>query len=307
MNQKPWINPYIGIVIGVLSVSTSAIIVKLSSAPAPIIATYRLLFTTLLMLPVILYSFRGHLRLVKKRDMLFCIFSGLFLALHFILWFESLNYTSVASSVVLVALQPIFAFAGTYLIFKERLHWKGILGGILALGGSLVISWGDFQISGIALFGDLLALLGAIAVTIYYLFGQDVRKRMHIMPYTFLVYGFATIALFFYDVILEYSLYPFPPEDWIYFLLLAIFPTLLGHTIFNWALKYVSASVISMVILGEPIGASILAYFILSETLSVAQVIGGLIILVGIFIFIRKRPHHVADYENVPGKVVRKQ
>ncbi|WLD94803.1 DMT family transporter [Alkalihalobacillus sp. AL-G] len=304
MSQKPWISPYIGIAIGVLSVSTSAILVKLSTAPAPVIASYRLLFTTLMMLPFILLSFRGSFRLIQRRDVLFCFLSGVFLAIHFILWFESLNYTSVASSVVLVALQPIFAFAGTYLIFKERLHWKGLLGGALAIGGSLIISWGDFQISGMALFGDFLALLGAAAVTVYYLFGQEVRKRIHLMPYTFLVYGMATVTLFIYDLSLGYSLGPYPAEDWIYFLLLALFPTLLGHTIFNWALKYVSTSVISMSILGEPIGASILAYFILNETLRIEQLIGGFIILSGIYLFIRKRREKAIVTGEVSGRVV---
>lgn len=294
MKQQPWLNPYVGITIGVLSVSTSAILVKLSTAPAPIVATYRLLFTTLLMLPFILYFFRSSFKMIGRRDALFCFFSGVFLAIHFILWFESLNYTSVASSVVLVALQPIFAFVGTYLIFKERLHWKGFIGGVLAISGSLIISWADFQISGVALFGDMLALLGAAAVTVYYLFGQEVRKRIHMMPYTFLVYSMATVTLFLYDVVLGYPLAPYPTKDWIYFLLLAIFPTLLGHSIFNWALKYVSTSVISMSILGEPIGASVLAYFLLDETLTLEQVVGGVIILSGIYLFIQKRPEKAA-------------
>ncbi|MGM7700782.1 DMT family transporter [Pseudalkalibacillus sp. Hm43] len=289
MKQEPVINPYIAIFIGVLSVSTSAILVKLATAPAPIIAGYRLFFTTLLMLPIILIYFREDFKRISKRDLLFCLFSGIFLAFHFILWFESLNYTSVASSVVLVALQPIFAFIGTYIFFKEKLTMKAFLGGGLAIGGSILISWGDFKISGMALFGDLLALLGAVAVTVYYLFGQTVRKRLHIMTYTFLVYGMATGTLFIYCVGLGYEFGPYPTQDWIYFLLLAIFPTLLGHSIFNWALKYVSTTVISMSILGEPIGASILAYFLLGEIVRWEQLTGGLIILVGIYIFLRRR------------------
>ncbi|MGP4081460.1 DMT family transporter [Pseudalkalibacillus sp. R45] len=297
MKQEPIINPYIAIGIGVLSVSTSAILVKLSTAPAPVIATYRLLFTTLLMLPFILLYFRDDFKKIHKKDMLFCLFSGIFLAFHFILWFESLNYTSVASSVVLVALQPIFAFVGTYIFFKEKLSLKAFIGGALAIGGSILISWGDFRISGLALFGDLLALLGAAAVTVYYLFGQTVRKRLHLMTYTFLVYGMATGTLFIYDLSLGYTLGPYSTENWVYFLLLAIFPTLLGHTIFNWALKYVSTNVVSMSILGEPIGASILAYFILSESVRIEQISGGAIILFGIYIFLKrkKRSHPLAE------------
>ncbi|WP_349410145.1 DMT family transporter [Pseudalkalibacillus sp. SCS-8] len=294
MKQEPFINPYIAIFIGVLSVSTSAILVKLSSAPAPVIAGYRLLFTTLLMLPVMVIYFRNDFKRLTRRDLLYCLFSGIFLAVHFILWFESLNYTSVASSVVLVALQPIFAFVGTYIFFKEKLSLKALLGGLLAISGSVLISWGDFKISGMALFGDLLALLGAVAVTVYYLFGQTLRKHLHLMTYTFLVYGMATCTLFIYCLSLDYDLAPYPQMDWIYFLLLAIFPTLLGHSIFNWALKHVSTTVISMSILGEPIGASILAYFLLGESVRLEQFIGGMIILFGIYMFLR-RPKYKAS------------
>ncbi|MCF6136736.1 DMT family transporter [Pseudalkalibacillus berkeleyi] len=291
MKKDPIINPYLAICIGVLSVSTSAVLVKLSSAPAPIIAGYRLLFTTLLMTPFILIYFRRDFIKIERRDLVFCLFAGVFLAFHFILWFESLNYTSVASSVVLVALQPIFAFIGTYIFFSEKLTLKAILGGSLAIGGSILISWGDFQISGMALFGDLLALLGAIAVTVYYLFGQNVRKRLHLMTYTFIVYGMATCTLLIYSLSLGYKLGPYPGQDWVYFILLALFPTLLGHTIFNWALKHVSTTVISMSILGEPIGASILAYFLLDEFIRAEQLVGGLIILIGIYLFL-KRPRN---------------
>ncbi|MCF6409310.1 DMT family transporter [Pseudalkalibacillus salsuginis] len=289
MKQEPVINPYIAIGLGVLSISTSAILVKLSTAPAPVIATYRLLFTTLLMLPFIFLYFREDFQKIEMRDLLFCLFSGIFLAIHFILWFESLNYTSVASSVVLIALQPIFAFVGTYIFFKEKLSLKAFIGGGLAISGSILISWGDFRMSGMALFGDLLALLGAVAVTVYFLFGQTVRKRLHLMTYTFLVYGMATGTLFIYDLSLGYSLGPYPEGDWVYFLLLAIFPTLLGHTIFNWALKHVSTNVVSMSILGEPVGASILAYFILDETVRLEQITGGAIILFGIYVFLKRK------------------
>ena len=165
----PPFNPNIAVVIGVLSVSTSAILVKLAdSAPAAIIANYRLLFAVLFMLPVVLMKYRHEFRFVQKKDWILSILAGVFLAFHFILWFESLNYTSVASSVVLVTLQPIFAFLGTYLFFKERFSYGTVTSMIIALFGSIIISWGDLQISGMALFGDILALLGAVAVTVYF-------------------------------------------------------------------------------------------------------------------------------------------
>jgi drug/metabolite transporter (DMT)-like permease len=285
MNESK-INPYFLLAIGVIAVSSSAILVKLSTAPAPVIAFYRLFFSVLIMLPLFLVKYRHELKLITRRDWLYSSVAGVFLAFHFILWFESLNYTSVASSTVLVTLQPLFAFIGTYIFFKEKLKLSAILSGMLGISGSIIISWGDLQINGMALFGDFLALLACAMVTAYLLFGQTVRKRLSLITYTFVVYGICTLTLFLYVVTLQYELYPYPQADWFYFVLLAIVPTLLGHTLFNWSLKWLSTNTISMSILFEPIGASILAYYILQETVVWTQVIGGGVILVGIFMFL---------------------
>lgn len=285
--DKPKIGLVLGIFIAVLAVSTSAIFVRLAEAPAAIIATYRLGFTVLLMIPFIFLSSRKkELFLISRKDWLYSSVAGVFLALHFILWFESLNYTSVASSVVLVTLQPIFAFIGTYLFFSERLSLRAILSGVIAMTGSIIISWGDFKISGTALFGDLLALAGAVMVTGYFLFGQHVRKRVSLLTYTFVVYGMSTITLLLYDLVLQYPLLGYDKQTWMYFILLALIPTLLGHTIFNWAIKWVSTTTISMSILFEPIGAAILAYFILNEITYPTQWIGGSIVIIGLLSFI---------------------
>ncbi|MEK4538512.1 MULTISPECIES: DMT family transporter [Peribacillus] len=285
--QIPKINPYFALAIGVASVSFSAILVKLASAPSGVIAFYRLLFTVLLMLPVFIIKYRHELKFIEKKDWLCSIAAGVFLAFHFILWFESLNYTSVASSTVLVTLQPLFAFAGAYLFFKERFSMKAILSGIIAIAGSLVISWGDFRISGMALWGDILSLVACALVTGYLLFGQNVRKRISSITYTFVVYAISAFTLFLYVVLKGEPLGPYPTVDWIYFVLLAIFPTLLGHSLFNWSLKWLSTSTISMGILLEPIGATILAYFILGEPILWTQILGGTIILAGLMIFLK--------------------
>ncbi|MGM0847404.1 MAG: DMT family transporter [Bacillota bacterium] len=282
------LNPYFILVIGVISVSTSAILVKVSSADAGVIAFYRLLFTILLMSPVFLYKYKSELKSITIRDWGYTVAAGFFLAFHFILWFESLNYTSVASSTVLVTMQPLFAFVGTYFFFKEKFSRIAILSALLAIGGSVIISWGDFRISGMALWGDLLALLACALVTAYLLFGQNVRKRLSLITYTFIVYLMSTIVLFLYVLIKGEKLGPYPKEEWIYFVLLAIIPTLLGHTLFNWSLKWLSTSTISMAILFEPIGASILAYYLLNEAVILSQVIGGGIILLGIFLFVKE-------------------
>lgn len=280
------INPYIAIIIGVIAISTSAIFVKLASpAPAGIIAFYRLFFAVILMLPIVLIKYKDEIKQISKRNWALAAISGVFLALHFILWFESLNYTSVASSVVLVAMQPIFAFLGTYLFFGERFSAAATISLLITIIGSFVISWGDFQISGLALLGDILALLGAVGVTGYFLIGQKLRRSHSLIVYTFIVYGMSALVLLGYNLILGNDFVHYENYQWLQFLLLAIVPTFLGHTIFNWIIKWISTATISMATVFEPIGAAILAYFILGEKITSAQWLGGTIVIFGLFLF----------------------
>ncbi|TQR18345.1 DMT family transporter [Psychrobacillus vulpis] len=284
--EKPKINPYIPIIIGVISVSISAILVKLASAESGVIAFYRMFFSVLLMTPLFFMKYFRELKLMSKRDWIFSTIAGVFLSFHFILWFESLNYTSVASSTVLVTLQPIFAFAGTYLFFKEKITLKTFLSGLIAITGSVIISWGDFKVSGTALFGDVLALIACALVTAYLLFGQDVRKRLSLITYTYVVYGISSITLFFYVLIKGESFVGHPSIDWFWFLLLALIPNLLGHTLFNWSLKYVSTNTLSIAIIFEPVGAAILAYYIFNELITTIQLVGGIVVMIGILLFV---------------------
>ncbi|WP_027410556.1 DMT family transporter [Anoxybacteroides tepidamans] len=281
MQSSNLFKPYAALVIGALSVSTSAILVKWVHAPAAVTAFYRLFFTVLFMTPFFAPYFR-ELPKISKRDWLFSSISGILLAFHFILWFESLNYTSVTSSVVLVTLQPLFAFIGGYLFFKEKLTIGAFFSGLLAVVGSMIISWGDFRVSGKALFGDVLALLACVMVTGYWLFGQDLRKRLSLMAYTYVVYGVSSITLLIYALCFRYPLLSYSKTDWFCFVALAIVPTLLGHSLMNWSVKWVSAATISMSILFEPVGAAILAYFLLGEMIQPSQWLGGILILIGI-------------------------
>src|SRR5690625_4080276 len=167
------------------------------------IAFYRLFFAVLMMAPFIFLNYKQELKSVTRRDWMLAILSGIFLALHFILWFESVNYTSVASSVVLVSLQPIFAFVGTYFFFGGRFSVAAIISMFITLLGIVIIGWGDFQVSGLALFGDMLALSGAIAVTAYFLLGQRLRRNLSLIAYTFIVYGISSIVLLIYNIVLK--------------------------------------------------------------------------------------------------------
>ncbi|WP_077324380.1 DMT family transporter [Virgibacillus siamensis] len=285
--RLPPFNPYIAVVIGVASVSTAAVLVKLADgAPASIIANYRLLFAVIIMAPYIFIKHRNEFRLIHKKDWALSTIAGVLLAFHFILWFESLDYTSVASSVVLVSMQPIFAFLGTYFIFQERFSPGAVISMVIAVLGSIIISWGDFRISGIALFGDFLALMGAVTVTAYFLLGQQLRKRLSLMTYTFVVYGISSITLIIYNLILQHDFLGYSTHHWFVFLGLAVIPTFFGHSLFNWALKWLSTSTISMGIVFEPIGAAILAYLILDEGVTWSQFLGGTIVIFGLFLFI---------------------
>lgn len=288
MRNKPFFPPYLALVIGVVSVSSSAIFVKLSSSSPGLTAAYRLLFTVILMLPFMTASrssVRRSLAALTGRDYWLCTLSGVVLAFHFITWFMSFRYTSVASSVVLVSLQPLFTFIGSILIFKEKLSRNSWLGGLLAIVGSAVIGWGDFTSGPGVLFGDFLALFSAFLVSAYWLIGQHIRARADSGTYSFLVYGISTVTLMVYVLVRgENPLSP-PPLDWLWFLCLAVFPTLLGHSIFNWVIRWIPASVLSVGILGEAVGSSILAYLVFGETVSFQQIAGGILLLAGIVLF----------------------
>lgn len=285
--RLPAFNPKAALFIGVIAISTSAIFVRLAEdAPAAIIAFYRLLFAVILMSPFIFYKYRQEFKEISSANWIFSILAGIFLALHFILWFESLNHTSVASSVVFVSIQPLFAFLGTYLLFQERFSYGTIISMIIALFGGIIIGWGDLQLNGTAILGDILAILGAVAITGYFLIGQSTRKSLSLMTYTFIVYGIASITLFLYNIILQNPFTGYSTTSWWAFLALAVIPTFFGHSIFNWCLRWLSTTTVSMAGLLEPVGASILAYFFLNEVVTWSQFLGGTIVIFGLYLFI---------------------
>lgn len=279
---------YMTLLIGVLSLSTSAIFVRLANAPASITAFYRLFFVVLLLTPVVALSKtnRSALRTMTRKQWQLGMISGLFLAIHFVLWFESLNYTSIASSTVIVTLQPLFSLAACSLLFKERFSKGAVIGCIIAISGCFVIGWGDFQVSTQALIGDFMALAAAGMITVYFLIGQHMRKSLPVIPYSYAGYLASALALAIYAFSQGLSFTDYPRETWTSFLGLACIATILGQMSFNWLLKWFSTSVISMCILGEVIGTCILAYFILNETITIQQGIGILIILSGLALFL---------------------
>jgi drug/metabolite transporter (DMT)-like permease len=277
---------YLLLPVGILAVSTASIFIKLCDAPALIIATYRMMLASLMLTPLACYhkTWRGWEK--DKRGWL--LLSGLFLSLHFAFWIASLKYTSVASSVVLVTTHPIFVGIGGWLFLKERLGLNLMVGIALSVLGSVLISYGDMGLSKEALMGDGLALLGAIAASGYLLVGRKMRKDQVLLSYVFPVYSTAGLILILFALVFQESFWGYSSSTLFYLFLLALVPQLIGHTTFNWALKYLPASAVAIATLGEPIGSTLLAYFILGEGLTAWKVIGGMSILSGILIALRK-------------------
>ena len=271
---------------GIIAVSTASIFIKLCDAPALIISTYRMVLASLILMPWASYQkvWKGW----GKKDVAWLIFSGTLLSLHFASWIASLKYTSVASSVVLVTTHPIFVGIGGWFFLKERLGLNLILGIGLSVIGSGLIGYGDMALSEEALMGDGLALLGALAASGYFLVGRKMRKNQDLLVYIFPVYSTAGLVLIIFSLFFQKPFFGYSSSTYVFLFLLAIVPQLIGHTTFNWALKYLPASMVAITILGEPIGSTILAYFILGEGLTLWKIIGGISIFIGILIALKK-------------------
>ena len=283
----PYIRVVLALIASVAIISSASILIKLADAPVLIIAAYRLGIAALVLAPVTLAVRREHLRALSRRDWLIGAVAGSFLGLHFIAWIASLEYTSIASSVVLVTINPIFVGLGMVVIFRERLHPLLVWGIALSVTGGILIGYSDFQVAGQALFGDALALLGAVFHSGYLLLGQRLRRRLDLLPYITVVYGMAALLVLVAALVTQQAFTGYAPATFLVMILLALGPQLLGHTAYNWTLRYVSAAVVAVAFLGEPVGASILAYFILDEHLTLLQVGGGALVLIGIYLALR--------------------
>ena len=273
--------------IGIIAISTASIFIKLCDAPALIISTYRMVLASLILMPWAGYQkvWRGW----EKKDLAWLIFSGIFLSLHFASWIASLKYTSVASSVVLVTTHPIFVGIGSWLFLKERLGLNLILGIGFSLIGSGLIGYGDMALSKEALMGDGLALLGALAASGYFLVGRKMRKNQDLIAYIFPVYSTAGLVLILFSLFFQKPFFGYSLTTYLFLFLLALVPQLIGHTTFNWALRYFPASMVAITILGEPVGSTILAYFILGEGLTFWKILGGISIFAGILIALKRK------------------
>ncbi len=281
--------PIIMIVIGVIGISLSSIFVKLSSAPSAVTAAYRLSWTVILMLPVVFgkKNARQELIQIEKKELILSCISGLFLAIHFVLWFESLQFTTVASSTTIVCTEVIWVSFGFCLFLKGHLTRKAVGAIAVTFVGSILIAYADSTVGSMQLYGDVLALLAAIAVAVYVLIGGVVRKQVSTTVYTFIVYISCAVILLAVCLIQGYGLFTYGWSAVIVGLLLAVFSTILGHSIFSWCLKYFSPSFVSASKLCEPVVAAILAIFIFNEMPTILQILGSILIVGGVFYYSR--------------------
>lgn len=281
--------PYLILVAGVIIASTASIMITVAlnlGIPPLTIAAGRIALAALILTPIAWTRSGSELRQVARRDLWLGLVAGACLAAHFAAWISSLAYTSVASSTALVTTNPVFVALATWLIFRERLPpgtWVGVL---LTVGGSLLIGLSDSGgSSGTApLLGDGLALLGAMTVSGYFLLGRRLRARIALLPYIWLVYTTAAVGLLGAMALAGQSLLGLPPLGYLLIFGLAIGPQLLGHTAFNWAIKYLSPTLVTVAILGEPLGSAAMALVIFRQTLQPLQLVGGAILLTGIIV-----------------------
>jgi drug/metabolite transporter (DMT)-like permease len=290
--------PHLGLGVSICAISTGAVLVRLSSAPSAVAAMYRVLFTTLPLLPVALIRYREQFLSMDRRELLFACLSGLALAVHFASWFESLAWTSVAASVTLVQSQPIFVALGAWALLSERVTRRVALGILVAVGGIVTMSLGDLfggVVGANPLLGNTLALVGAVMAAGYVLAGRSLRQRLALIPYVVVVYGVCTVGLFLLVLAQGHALTGYGGREWLVFVGLAVGPGLLGHTVINWALAHLESSVVSVSLLGEPLGATVLAALLLAETPTLFTVIGGAIVLAGIVTTASARETEEAD------------
>jgi drug/metabolite transporter (DMT)-like permease len=299
-NRQPAFPPLLVLAFGILAVSAASIFIRYAQeyAPSLVIAAWRLALASLILAPVALGARWTELSRLNRRQLGLAGLSGLFLALHFATWISSLEYTTVASSVVLVSTVPLWVALLSPIVLKEPITRLMLAGMFLALAGGAVVgvsdvcSWngglvcpspGEF-LHGQAFLGDLLALAGAIAAAGYLLIGRNLRASVSMLSYIFVVYSIAAVVLIVIMKVAGLQAFGYPSITYVWFLALALFPQLIGHSTYNWALGYLSAAYVSIALLGEPIGSTILAFILLKETPTPMKIAGAILILAGIYL-----------------------
>ena len=302
MNKRhPPLPPALVLIIGIMAVSTASVFIRYAQQDAPslVIAAGRLTVAALVLAPVALLRRRDELAHLTRAQLGLALLSGTLLAIHFATWISSLEYTTVASSVVLVSTTPLWVAILTPILLKEKIQHATVIGMAAALIGGAVVALSDSCaweaarlvcpdpstfIKGEAFNGDLLALAGALAAAGYILIGRRLRAGISLISYILVVYSAAAVVLVVWMLSLGLQPFGLPPQTYVWILLLGLVPQLIGHSSFNWALGYLSAAYVAITLLGEPIGSTVLALLLLGETPSGIKILGGVMILIGIVI-----------------------
>ena len=282
--------PYITLFVGVLAVSFAATFIRLAVAPPLVIATYRLAIASIILIPIAAIKSRRSLPQLSRQDILLILLSSVFVALHIGLWITSLSYTSIASSVVLVTAHPAFVAVISYFLWGERLNKLTIGGIVVAFIGVIFINYSGLTFGTQAIVGNLLALIGGFAMGAYLIVGRQLRARIDILSYLTILYTCSAVILLVATVLSGHSLFGYSPTTYLMLILLALVPQLIGHTSINLAVRLIPVIFVSVAILGEPVGATLLGSLILGEIPTANEIVGGLFILGGIFLVMRRRP-----------------
>ncbi|NJK80631.1 MAG: DMT family transporter [Chloroflexaceae bacterium] len=291
--------PFLVLAGGILIASTAAIMIRVAQnegMPSLTIAAGRIALASLILLPMALVRVGGELRRLHRQDVAWGVAAGVFLAIHFAAWISSLEYTSVASSAALVSTSPIWTALLAFVVLRERLTWLATAGVGLTVVGSMFIGLSDLSAGALGQYsnpslGNMLALAGAFSVAGYFLVGRNLRRRVSVLAYIWIVYSCAAVVLVVWVALQGLPVLGFSTLAYACVIGLALGPQILGHTSFNWALRYLSATFISVALLGEPIASALLAWALFGEQFAPLQLVGFVVLLVGIYLASRnERP-----------------
>lgn len=300
--RNPFYLPIV-IIIAILSVSTASLFIRLAQKEAPsiVIAAFRLTLSSLIIAPYALSKYKVEIKSLIINEYVLILLSGIFLAIHFAVWITSLEYTSVTSSVVLVSTSPLWVEIVSPIFLREKITRSIFIGSIITFLGVTILALSDScswrsgfycpsfipLIQGKALFGDLLSLAGAITVSGYLLIGRKLREKASLLPYIFLVYSVAAILLIGYMILIGETPQGYSPQIYFWIFLLALIPQTIGHSSYNWLLKFLRAGAVAVITLGEPIGATILAILVFHEIPGILKIGGVIVLLIGILVSLR--------------------